>query len=298
MRSSTAVKQSSTSIEDDSERRNTNRGENREGNNENIDPGLQRGPSGKDEDGGSDDDDEYHHEQLDDGQAPQPPTGDSGTAPWVQTPDAEHHLSFQPPTSVPTPVFIPNGDDEMLLRNLGIHQQPNGQGQDTHDTAAHLGTRAHDGGPGSTTSSTANIENATAVWVDLLLKDAAAHNFDIGSFGLEPSVPNLLSSPPVASSPAISAPTPDGGALQHGHQSGLAFGASPTTVNPYLRERVPALSRHQRFEKQAWQTETPLRISPHEHLIFQNFVRNTSLWMDLFDSKRPFATHVPHLAVS
>lgn len=214
--------------------------------------------------------------------------------PWSPSPSAQNP-SYQPPASVPTPnMFVHpvngSGGDDTLMGSPHIHEHLGEQPQQIQDPSARINTTAQDGA-GSTASSTANVENATAIWVDLLLKDAAAHNFDIGNFGLESGVANLLASPSMVQSPVMSPPAPT-----NSMRRSLDVDTSLTS-NPYLLERAPSLSQHQRFEKQAWHSEIPLRISPHEHLVFQNFVRNTSLWMDLFDSKRPFATHVPHLAV-
>ncbi|KAH7134307.1 fungal-specific transcription factor domain-containing protein [Dactylonectria macrodidyma] len=135
-------------------------------------------------------------------------------------------------------------------------------------------------------SSAANVENATAIWVDLLLKDAAEQNFDIEdpTFRCDGDGFNTFGNSVVQLSPEGSLPQTQ---LNHG---------SFATKNLYLLERTQPWLQSQRLEKQAWYSELPLQISPKELLIFQNFIQNISLWMDLFDPKKPFTTHVPHLA--
>lgn len=232
------------------------------------------------------------NEKLDAQQPPQSNDDGNAPVPWSPSPGPQN-APFQRPTSVPAPNSVHphnRNSNDASMSDLHIPQHLNSQKQDMQDASAHVNMTAQDGAT-STTSSTANVENATAIWVDLLLKDAAAHSFDLGDFGLESDVFNLLSTPLMAQSPIGSPPAPDNPrANSFDRETSL-------TSNIYLLERVPSLSHHQRLEKQVWHSEMPLRISPHDHIIFRNFVRNTSLWMDLFDPKRPFSSHVPHLAV-
>ncbi|TDZ17928.1 Transcription activator AMTR1 [Colletotrichum orbiculare MAFF 240422] len=133
----------------------------------------------------------------------------------------------------------------------------------------------------------ANLENATAIWVDLLLQDAAMQEFDFTNLNIDTEGMGIFGSS-VVQSPAVRAPV---------KLAGNSSSPTPKTSNPYLQERTPELSEYQRFEKKSWHSQTPIHIQPQEHIIFQNFVRRVSQWMDLFDPKRPFGTHVPQLAM-
>ncbi|KAL0934769.1 Zn(II)2Cys6 transcription factor [Colletotrichum truncatum] len=142
----------------------------------------------------------------------------------------------------------------------------------------------------TTTSSSfgANLENATAIWVDLLLQDAAIQELDLANFDVDTESFNVLGSS-VVKSPVVRRPLPR-----------LAENGSPPTPctsNSYLLERDSNLNDFHQFEKQNWYSKNALQISRHEHNVFQNFVKHISLWMDFFDPKRPFGTHVPQLAM-
>ncbi|KAF4826971.1 Transcription activator AMTR1 [Colletotrichum tropicale] len=134
----------------------------------------------------------------------------------------------------------------------------------------------------------ANLENATAVWVDLLLQDAAMQEFDFTSFNVDQESVDIFGSS-VVQSPAVRKAQP--------RVSSDGPSPTPCTSNPYLTERTPRLSDYQQFEKQNWYSTSPIHISSHEHVIFQNFVRHISMWMDFFDPRRPFGTQVPQLAM-
>ncbi|RDW89677.1 hypothetical protein BP6252_01709 [Coleophoma cylindrospora] len=50
-------------------------------------------------------------------------------------------------------------------------------------------------------------------------------------------------------------------------------------------------------KKNAWQGSEPAKLLDHEHAIFENFVKNVSRWIDLFDPTGCFSNFVPHLAM-
>lgn len=210
---------------------------------------------------------------------------ESGSTPWSQSPVANQDHEHIQNADASNSLTHAHNDHQLMHVDIPINQ--NGQPREEQE-AIHVVVTPRDNAATSTASSSAaNIENATAIWVDLLLKDAAAQNVDIGDLNFDSETLNIFGNS-VIQSPAESHSTNT--QLQpHDH-------SSPPTKNPYLLDRTPSLLQSQRFEKQAWHSDLPLQISPEELLVFQNFVRNISLWMDLFDPKRPFATHVPHLA--
>lgn len=116
----------------------------------------------------------------------------------------------------------------------------------------------------------ANLENATAVWVDLLLQDAAMQEFDLTSFNVDQESVDIFGSS-VVQSPAVRKAQP--------RVSSDGLSPTPGTSNSYLTERTPRLSDYQQFEKQNWYSTSPIHISSHEHVIFQNFVRHISMWV-------------------
>lgn len=119
----------------------------------------------------------------------------------------------------------------------------------------------------------ASLENATAIWVDLLLQDAAMQEFEFSSINLEPEGVVLLSNSAIQS-PAI-------GRFPQ-KKSGEPLSPAPCTSNPYLQERVPDLSDYQQIEKQTWSLATPLHILPDEHVVFRNFVEHISQWASAY----------------
>ncbi|OHW91843.1 catalytic activity [Colletotrichum incanum] len=133
-----------------------------------------------------------------------------------------------------------------------------------------------------------NLDNATAIWVDLLLQDAAMQEFDFSNLNFEAEGIGLFGSS-VVQSPAVG----------RSSQKNAADDPSPTpcTSHPYLHERVQNLDEYQILEKQAWKAPDPLCLLSHEHILFQNFVQHVSRWMDLFEPKCPFGTLVPQLAM-
>ncbi|KAK7451533.1 catalytic activity protein [Colletotrichum acutatum] len=115
----------------------------------------------------------------------------------------------------------------------------------------------------------ANLENATAIWVDLLLQDAAMQEIDFTNVNFEEGVDLFASS--VVQSPAVGRGLPK--------TSGEGLSPTPCASHPYLHERSPTLDEYQCLEKQAWRSATPLPIQAQEHVVFQNFVQHISRWM-------------------
>lgn len=193
---------------------------------------------------------------------------ESGSTPWSQSPVANQDHEHVQNTGASNSLTHVHDDHQLMHVDIPINQ--NGQPREEQE-AIHVVVTPRDGAATSTTSSSAaNIENATAIWVDLLLKDAAAQNVDIGDLNFDSETLNIFGNS-VVQSPAE--PHSDNAQLQpHDH-------GSPSTKNPYLLDRTPPLLQSQRFEKQAWHSDLPLQISPEELLVFQNFVRNISLWV-------------------
>ncbi|CCF39936.1 hypothetical protein CH063_10637 [Colletotrichum higginsianum] len=162
--------------------------------------------------------------------------------------------------------------------------QPQSAVPSAEDPPCTTGATPHD--PALTSSSLgANLENATAIWVDLLLQDASMQQLDFSGLNFQADAVDLFGSSVVVHSPAVG----------RSSQNNTGDGPSPTlyTSHPYLHERAPNLDEYQRLEKQAWKSASPLPILPQEHKVFQNFV----LHMDLFEPSRPFGTLVPQLAM-
>ncbi|KAK1546731.1 catalytic activity protein [Colletotrichum paranaense] len=113
----------------------------------------------------------------------------------------------------------------------------------------------------------ANLENATAIWVDLLLQDAAMQEIDFTNVNFEEGVDLFASS--VVQSPAVGRGIPN--------TSGEGLSPTPCASHPYLHERPPTLDEYQCLEKQAWRSATPLPIQAQEHVVFQNFVQHIRL---------------------
>ncbi|UQC88805.1 catalytic activity [Colletotrichum lupini] len=121
----------------------------------------------------------------------------------------------------------------------------------------------------TSSSSGANLENATAIWVDLLLQDAAMQEIDFTNVNFEEGVDLFASS--VVQSPAVGRGIPN--------TSGEGLSPTPCASHPYLHERSPTLDEYQCLEKQAWRSATPLPIQAQEHVVFQNFVQHISRWV-------------------
>ncbi|KXH32025.1 catalytic activity [Colletotrichum nymphaeae SA-01] len=120
----------------------------------------------------------------------------------------------------------------------------------------------------------ANLENATAIWVDLLLQDAAMQEIDFTNVNFEEGVDLFASS--VVQSPAVGRGLPK--------TSGEGLSPTPCASHPYLHERSPTLDEYQCLEKQAWRSATPLPIQAQEHVVFQNFVQHISRWTPVWNT--------------
>ncbi|WQF87763.1 Putative zn(2)Cys(6) fungal-type DNA-binding domain, fungal transcription factor [Colletotrichum destructivum] len=217
------------------------------------------------------------------GQISSPPT--TGGEPEQPLPATATPASGNPPREVP-------GDDNIHASyNDAVASAPTLQPQVAVQSAEDppcTGATPHD--PALTSSSLgANLENATAIWVDLLLQDASMQQLDFSSLNFQADAVDLFGSSVVAHSPAVG----------RSSQNNTGDGLSPTlcTSHPYLHERAPNLDEYQRLEKQAWKSASSLPILPQEHKVFQNFVLHVSQWMDLFEPSRPFGTLVPQLAM-
>ncbi|OLN92759.1 L-rhamnose-1-dehydrogenase 1 [Colletotrichum chlorophyti] len=161
------------------------------------------------------------------------------------------------------------GPDEAVARGMVANEVSIIQHESPDQDALCTGVTPH---ASAQTSSSygANLENATAIWVDLLLQDAAMQEFDFSNVnfaadGVDPFVSSVVQSPAVGRGPPKS--------------TGDGLSPTPCTSNAYLHERTAVLNEYQKLEKQAWRSATSLPIAPHEHAIFQNFVQHISTWM-------------------
>ncbi|KAF6818082.1 Zn(II)2Cys6 transcription factor [Colletotrichum plurivorum] len=216
-----------------------------------------------------------------------PAEEDASTRIWPETPAREQPVVTTAAATASTTAVIEAFDvsDVQDMPNV----QPTSSPHDAADANNHTGITPRTATTNGTNGSFgANLENATAIWVDLLLQDAAMQEFDFSNFSIDAEGLNLFGTS-VVNSPAVrkALPVP----------AGKGLSPAPVHSNPYLAERTTALTEYQQFEKQAWYSAKILQISPQEHAIFQNFVRHISQWMDFFDPKRPFGTHTPQLAM-
>ncbi|TVY33917.1 hypothetical protein LOCC1_G006794 [Lachnellula occidentalis] len=128
-------------------------------------------------------------------------------------------------------------------------------------------------------------------WVGLLLQDADMLDVGFDEANFDANGVNIFGNS------AVQSPVNRPSSASDGVWDQQDVVNSPRHSNPYLLERVPHLIEDQIFEKQEWHSDMPLQILPYEHPIFQAFVCHISLWLDLFDPKKPFGTLVPHLAM-
>ncbi|CAK7204183.1 hypothetical protein SEUCBS139899_006937 [Sporothrix eucalyptigena] len=154
-------------------------------------------------------------------------------------------------------------------------------------------------GAGSLMSIVPNVEAATAQWLGLLIGDAnqdaagglATFDWD-GECGDMDCFGNAVAD-------MTTAPADDVPLVSSTLQSSTS-NANPGIVNrtnPGLQERFARLGGDQQLEIQAWHHAIPIELLPHEHVLFQHFIKNISRTMDLFDPKKSFGTFVPHLAM-
>ncbi|KZL68855.1 Zn(II)2Cys6 transcription factor [Colletotrichum tofieldiae] len=214
-----------------------------------------------------------------------PVINDSGqvSLPSLTIGEPEHHLS----TTAATTNVIPLGNEEIQAsHDDSMNDGPDFEQQAPDQSATdplYTVVTPHDAAQTSS-SFGVNLDNATAIWVDLLLQDASMQEFDLSSLNFEAEGIGLFGST-VVQSPAVG----------RSSQKNAGDGPSPTpgTSHPYLHERVQNLDEYQTLEKQAWKAPAPLSLLSHEHILFQNFVQH----MDLFEPKSPFGTLVPQLAM-
>lgn len=125
----------------------------------------------------------------------------------------------------------------------------------------------------SFSSSGANVDNATSIWVDLLLHDAALQadhpeNVDIDLEGIGILDDSLVQSPShFESRPTGEYPLPE------------EVGQSPASSNPLLQERTTSVIAFEALEKKEWHSASPISLTSSEVVLFQHFVRQLSQWV-------------------
>lgn len=176
--------------------------------------------------------------------------------------------------------------------NPGTHASPQWQTPSGVEDANQITS------PQSTYSSSTGYgtEVAPLRWFGLLAGDAANSSLDI------PSLENLsdaalaqryrLHPDGVAIDFSVPSSTPsalaEGLALQNPSRLLQISAISPAPLNS---ADAPS------DERQYWQAAEPVKLKDHEYDMFQRFITGLSLWIDLFDPLRHFASFVPHLAL-
>ncbi|KAL1619953.1 hypothetical protein SLS56_009872 [Neofusicoccum ribis] len=174
---------------------------------------------------------------------------------------AQAHTSRQPAAVTdehPTP---PSPNDACLAAISPAVSQSN-----VVDPDSTLAGAAAGDSPGSTVSSSRPaIGTATAGWFGLLLDDAALELGHDDSSAFYPLDPGLFARDASSASQRLSI-------------------LSPAQAN--------SISEHG-----LWQCSERIQLSTNECLLFENFVRRVSCWLDLFDPDDNFSTLVPRLAM-
>ncbi|KAI7777666.1 catalytic activity protein [Diaporthe eres] len=170
-----------------------------------------------------------------------------------------------------------DGDAISPLSHINVSTQPTlltPQPQVEHGTlCADTSTPKDRQSRASFSSSHANVDNATSIWVDLLLHDAALQadhppNVDIGLEGIGLLDDSLVQSP-----------------SQFGNRSNGAYsvpeevGQLPASSNPLLQERTTSVIAFEALEKNEWHSASPISSTSSEVVLFQHFVRKLSQWM-------------------
>lgn len=134
----------------------------------------------------------------------------------------------------------------------------------------------------SFSSSVPNLENATSIWVDLLLHDAALQadhpddvNIDLEGIGiLEDSF--------------VQSPSHFNNRLAGEYPVPEEIGQSPASSNPLLQERSISAIAFEALEKKEWHSASPISLTSSEVVLFQHFVRNLSQWVSFTTRLRSF----------
>lgn len=125
----------------------------------------------------------------------------------------------------------------------------------------------------SFSSSRANVDNATSIWVDLLLHDAALQadhpeNVDIDLEGIG-----------ILDDSLVQSPSHFGNRPNGAYSVPEEVGQSPASSNPLLQERTTSVIAFEALEKNEWHSASPISLSSSEVVLFQHFVRQLSQWV-------------------
>lgn len=125
----------------------------------------------------------------------------------------------------------------------------------------------------SFSSSAPNLENATSIWVDLLLHDAALQadhpddvNIDLEGIG-------------ILDDSFVQSPNHFSNRLAGEYSVPEELGQSPASSNPLLQERTTSVIAFEALEKKEWHSASPISLTSSEVMLFQHFVRKLSQWV-------------------
>lgn len=125
----------------------------------------------------------------------------------------------------------------------------------------------------SFSSSGLNLENATSIWVDLLLHDAALQadhpddvNIDLEGIG-------------ILDDSFVQSPNHFSHRLTGEYPVPEEIGQSPASSNPLLQERTTSVIAFEALEKKEWNSASPISLTSSEVVLFQHFVRQLSQWV-------------------
>lgn len=117
------------------------------------------------------------------------------------------------------------------------------------------------------------MDNATSIWVDLLIHDAAlqadhVHNVDIDLEGID-----------ILDNSLVQSPSHFGDRTTGAFLAPEEVGKSPTSSNPLLQERTTSVIEFEALEKKEWHSASPISLTSSEVVLFQHFVRKLSQWV-------------------
>lgn len=142
-------------------------------------------------------------------------------------------------------------------------------------------------------STSYDTETAPLRWFGLLAGDAAnvgkdaSPNDSLGITALSPQLQQNYADS-TSQSPPVSTPN---------YAETVALQNASILVEPPVNTPMSNSSTGIDDERSHWQSSDPVQLQRHEHIIYQHYVTGVSLWIDLLDPFRHFATYVPHIAL-
>lgn len=176
-----------------------------------------------------------------------------------------------------TTTAFEDGDAILPLSHINVSTQSTllkPQPQLEHNTLCADTSTPRDRQPrASFSSSGPNLENATSIWVDLLLHDAALQanhpddvNIDLDGIG-------------ILDDSFVQSPNHFNNRLAGEYPVPEEIGQSPASSNPLLQERSTSAIAFETLEKKEWHSASPISLTSSEVVLFQHFVRNLSQWV-------------------